>query len=62
MRWKVDALIETRFEGPDDESRARKAVQAEIWKLVEALEAALGNNLATSVTIMGCEPADGDEG
>lgn len=62
MRWKVDALIETRFEGPDDESRARKLVQAEIWKLVEALEAALGNAMSTSVTIMGCEPADDGNG
>jgi hypothetical protein len=58
MRWKIDALIETRFEGPDDEARARKLVQAEIWKLVEALEEALGNPLSTSVTIMGCEPAE----
>lgn len=58
MRWKVDALIETRFDGPADEAKARKAVQAEIWKLVEGLEAALGSQLATSVTIMGCEPAD----
>lgn len=58
MRWKVDALIETRFDGPADEAKARKLVQAEIWKLVEGLEEALGSQLATSVTIMGCEPAE----
>ena len=60
MRWKVDALIETRFDGPADEAKARKTIQAEIWKLVEGLEAALGNPLSTSVTILGCEPADAD--
>lgn len=58
MRWKVDALIETRFDGPADEAKARKAVQNEIWKLIEALEGALGNPLSTSVTILGCEPAE----
>ena len=62
MRWKLDALIETRFDGPDDEAKARKVVQAEIWRLVEALEAALGNPLSTSVAIMACEPADETEG
>lgn len=58
MRWKVDALIETRYDGPADEAKARKQVQAEIWKLIEGLEEALGNQLSTSVTIMGCEPAE----
>ena len=58
MRWKVDALIETRFDGPADEAKARKLVQNAVWKLVEGLEAELGNALGTSVTIMGCEPAE----
>ncbi|MEB3221271.1 MAG: hypothetical protein VKS61_04890 [Candidatus Sericytochromatia bacterium] len=63
MRWKLDALIETRFEGPDDEVRARKIVQAELWRLIEGLEAALGNQLGTSVTVLACEPlADEAEG
>ncbi|MEB3196631.1 MAG: hypothetical protein VKP62_05445 [Candidatus Sericytochromatia bacterium] len=63
MRWKLDALIETRFAGPDDEDRARKLVQAELWKLVEALEQALGNPLNTSVTLLDCQalPEDEDE-
>ncbi|MEB3329345.1 MAG: hypothetical protein VKQ33_08965 [Candidatus Sericytochromatia bacterium] len=62
MRWKLDALIETRFEGPDDEVRARKLVQAELWRLIEAMEAALGNQLGSSVTVLACEavPDDGD--
>lgn len=61
MKWKVDALIETRFVGPKDEAQARKQLQAELWRLVEGLEAALGNQLATSVHILGCEPLDEDE-
>jgi hypothetical protein len=63
MRWKLDALIETRFEGPDDEVRARKVVQAELWRLIEGLEATLGNQLGTSVTVLACEPVpdDGEE-
>ena len=63
MRWKLDALIETRFEGPEDEARARKVVQAELWRLVEGLEVSLGNALGTSVTILACEPLpdEGDE-
>lgn len=61
MRWKLDALIETRFEGPDDEVRARKVVQAELWRLIEALEETLGNALGTSVTVLACEPAPADE-
>ena len=56
MRWKVDAIIETRFAGPQDEAAARKLVQAELWRLVEALETALGTELATSVHILGAEP------
>lgn len=60
MRWKVDALIETRFAGPADEAAARKQLQAELWRLVEGLEAALGNQLATSVHILGCEPLADD--
>lgn len=55
MRWKVDAIIETRFDGPADEARARKLVQAELWKLVEGLEAKLGNAIGTSITILNCE-------
>lgn len=58
MRWKVDALIETRFDGPADEAKAKKLVQNAIWKLVEGLEQELGNELGTSVTIMGCDPAE----
>lgn len=58
MRWKVDALIETRFVGPTDEAKARKQVQAELWRLVESLEQALGSEMATSVHILGCEPID----
>lgn len=58
MRWKVDALIETRFVGPADEAKARKQVQAELWRLVESLEKALGSEMATSVHILGCEPID----
>jgi hypothetical protein len=56
MKWKVDALIETRFIGPADEAQARKQVQAELWELIEGLEARLGNALATSVHILACEP------
>lgn len=55
MRWKVDALIETRLEGPLNEEAARKRVQEELWRLVEGLEAALGNALATSVVVLGVE-------
>jgi hypothetical protein len=58
MRWKVDAIIETRFDGVEDESQARKLVQAELWKLVEALEAALGTSMTTNVHILGAEPLD----
>lgn len=61
MRWKLDALIETRFDGPEDEARARKLVQAELWRLVETLETSLGNALGTSVTVLGCEPVPADE-
>jgi hypothetical protein len=60
MRWKVDAIIETRFPGPADEAQARKLVQAELWKLVEALEAALGVSMTTSVHILGAEPLEDD--
>ncbi|MDB5098474.1 MAG: hypothetical protein JWM80_2895 [Cyanobacteria bacterium RYN_339] len=56
MKWKVDALIETRFVGPADEAKVRKLLQAELWRLVEGLEQALGNKLSTSVHIVGCEP------
>jgi hypothetical protein len=56
MRWKVDAIIETRLDGPEDEAQARKLVQAELWKLVETLEAALGTSMATNVVILGAEP------
>jgi hypothetical protein len=61
MKWKVDALIETRFVGPADEQKVRKQLQAELWKLVEGLEQALGNELSTSVHIVGCEPLYEDE-
>ena len=61
MRWKVDALIETRLAEAASAEAARQAVQAELWKLVEALEAALGCPMATSVVILGAEPLD-DEG
>jgi hypothetical protein len=61
MRWKVDAIIETRFPGPDDEAQAKKLVQAEIWRLVEALETALGTSLSTNVVILGIEPAPDDD-
>ena len=54
MRWKVDAIIETRLDGAS-EADVRKQVQAELWRLVEALEAALGNPMATSVHILGVE-------
>lgn len=54
MRWKVDAIIETRLDGAD-EAGVRKQVQAELWRLVEGLEAALGNPMATSVHILGVE-------
>lgn len=60
MRWKVDAIIETRIPGPDDEAQVRKLVQAELWKLVEGLEAALGVSMATSVHILGAEPLPED--
>ena len=60
MRWKVDAIIETRFEGAQDEAAARKLVQAELWKLVEALEAALGTSMSTNVHILGAEPIEDD--
>jgi len=60
MRWKVDAIIETRFEGPASEPEARQAAQAELWKLVEGLEAALGNPMATSVHILGVEAVQDD--
>jgi hypothetical protein len=56
MRWKVDAIIETRFPGPDDETQVRKKVQAELWKLVEKLEAELGTSMTTNVVILGAEP------
>lgn len=62
MRWKVAALIETRFEGPDDEAKARKLLQAELWRLVAELEVALGAPLATSVHIMDIEPLADDAG
>jgi len=61
MRWKVDAIIETRFPGPADEAQARKLVQAELWKLVEAMEASLGISMATSVHILGAEPLEDDD-
>lgn len=52
MRWKVDALIEARFEGPADEAAARRLLQSELWRLVEGLEAALGTSMSTSIHIM----------
>lgn len=58
IKWKVDALIETRFVGPNDEGQARKQLQAELWRLIEGLETALGNQLSTSIHILGCEPLD----
>jgi hypothetical protein len=60
MKWKVDALIETRFSGPADEALVRKQLQAELWRLIEGLETALGNSLATSVHILACVPLDDD--
>lgn len=62
MRWKVDALIETRLQGPASEAEAKKAVQAELWRLVDELEAALGISLATSLTILGVEQLPDDDG
>lgn len=62
MRWKVDAIIETRLAGPGSEAEARAQVQAELWKLVEGLESALGNPMGTSVHILGVEPLGEDEG
>jgi len=56
MRWKVDALIETRFEAGDSEVEAKKLFQAQLWQLIEQLETALGTPLGTSVTVLGCEP------
>lgn len=61
MRWKVDAIIETRFPGPEDEAQARKLVQAELWKLVETLEAALGTSMTTNIVILGAEPMPDDD-
>lgn len=58
MRWKIDAIIETRLDGPADEAEVRKRVQSELWKLVEGLEAALGNAMATSVHLLGVEPIE----
>ena len=52
MRWKVDALIEARFEGPVDEAAARRLLQTELWRLVEGLEGALGTSMSTSIHIM----------
>ena len=49
-------MIETRFVGPADEAKVRKQVQAALWGLVESLEAALGNEMSTSLHIVGCEP------
>ena len=60
MRWKVDALIETRLVGPADEAKVRKHVQTALWQLIEQLEKELGNSMATSVHIVGCEPIDED--
>lgn len=60
MRWKVDAIIETRLTGPD-EAHVRQAVQASIWKLVESLEAELGNPMGTSVHILGVEALEGED-
>lgn len=56
MRWKVDALIETRFEAGPTEAEAKKLFQAQVWQLIEQLENALGTPLGTSVTVLGCEP------
>jgi hypothetical protein len=61
MRWKIDAIIETRYAGPASEAEARKQVQAELWRLVEGLEAALGTSMATSVHILGVEPLSEEE-
>lgn len=61
MKWKVDAIIETRLTGPD-EATVRKAVQAAVWKLVEGLEAELGNPMGTSVHILGVEALADEDG
>lgn len=60
MRWKIDAILETRLEGPDEAS-VKKLVQAELWKLIDGLEAALGISMATSVHILGVEPLPDEE-
>lgn len=55
MRWKVDALIEVRFEAGASESEARKRFQTHIWQLIEQLERVLDAPMGTSVTVLGCE-------
>jgi hypothetical protein len=62
MRWKIDAIIETRLDSAADETQVRKQVLAELWKLVETLEAALGNPMATSVHVLGVEPVPDEDG
>jgi hypothetical protein len=60
MEWKVDALIETRVEGPADETLVRRRVQAALWEMVEGLELSLGKHMSSAVHIMGITPIHHD--